>query len=148
MFSEKAVKHLRKIEQFILNEPRRFNMFEGVAQAALVKEQLENPPCGTACCIAGASYLIRQKVSVRKMLDFVKENQCSNGRSGNINWFTVLSTSVEAMDLSTSEANKLFYTESWPTKFQKMYSDATTPMERACAGVLRIEHFIKTKFTQ
>lgn len=64
-------------------------------------------------------------------------------RSKRIKKVTLVSSSGGAA--GASDKNGEVY---WPVNFNEMYEEATTPMERACVGVLRIEHFIKTKFAE
>jgi len=123
---------LRKIQKFLLAEPRRFDMTEGVTSSKYVPSVLEHPPCGTTCCIAGAAYIIENKI----------EKTLSKTR---VEWEIVRNTAVKVLGIPDRErTEKLFYDEYWPLKFKIQYDDAETPLQRAKVGVARIEHFIKT----
>ena len=149
LLSRDTVRLLRKIQKFLIAEPRRFNMFEGVEPAegkvgklylAGVAHLLEEPPCGTACCIAGAGYVIDKNLQL---------NQTS------VPWQKVHSLFTDKYRLSEDQIDRLFYTSlqagstssfsgSWPKLYSEAYRNAKTPLERACVGVARIEHFIST----
>lgn len=131
--SLKFVRKLRQVQTFLMQEPKRFNMVEGIAPADVVKEQLELPPCGTACCYAGAIYVIDTELPLNK-------SQIGFG----VIWNHVLRN----YHLDADTANRLFYVKSgiehWLFFYIKMYNEAKIALERACVGVARIEHFIAT----
>jgi len=133
--SKLNVKLLRKIQKFILAEPRRFFMTYGVepAETLFISAGTKAyPPCGTTCCIAGAAYIIENKI----------EKTLSKTR---VEWEIVRNTAVKVLGIPDRErTEKLFYDEYWPLKFKIQYDDAETPLQRAKVGVARIEHFIKT----
>jgi hypothetical protein len=133
MLSEQSIVNLRKVEQFILKEPRRFNMMAGVNKSIKVESQLEQPPCGTACCIAGAAFLIDAgiKMSGRK-------------RGLEIDLNKVLDFGARFLDLNYEQKEMLFYPWRWPEPYQALYNNAETAHERAAVGALMIEHFIAT----
>jgi hypothetical protein len=133
MLSEQSITNLRKVKQFILKEPRRFNMMAGVNRSDRIGQHLEQPPCGTACCIAGAALLIDKgiRLSGRKRgLDF------------EISY--VIESGTQFLDLSYDQKELLFYPWKWPEPYQQLYDDAVTAQERAAVGALMIEHFIAT----
>lgn len=125
------VKLLRKVQKFLLDEPRRFDMCNWITNQAENMDVLKDPPCGTACCIAGAVYVIANKLQ----LDPEKEYPSS----AEVNYFA-----ISALGLGKVEADRLFLTPWWPEELYKKYDSARTPLQRAKVGVARIEHFIKT----
>lgn len=124
------VKLLRKVQKFILEEPRRFNMSSWIVP---LDDWLDDrPPCGTALCIAGAVYAI--------------------GKNLRLNRTSVVGDLVEAfasdhLDLNQEESRRLFFAGNWPLRFNRMYYYGRTPLDRAKVGVERIDYFIKTKGT-
>lgn len=137
--SRKTVRLLRKVQKFLLEEPRRFDMREGITQAHSLVTILEQPPCGTACCIAGAMYAIDKKLNLN---------------STKVGWFEI-SMHIINLGLERDFSKKLFYVSGvhddvipgvngWPEDFAVLYRNAKTAYERALIGVARIERFIAT----
>lgn len=136
---------LRKVQKFLLAEPRRFYMDQGVVDIEYLRRacgieiaEKAAPPCGTTCCIAGATYILGK--NIQKTLNFTKRE-----------WETVRKYAVRELGLQEDEAERLFYIidmhgtdTGWPMKFCYAYANAKTPLQRAKVGVARIEHFIKT----
>ena len=131
MLSQQSVTNLRKVKQFILKEPRRFNMQAGVEPSRLISDQLEQPPCGTACCIAGAAYIIKNEIKL-------------TGRKHGLHVFlpTVIMEGQLFLELTYDQKETLFYPWHWPQPYMKLYEKAETAQERAAVGALMIEHFI------
>lgn len=122
------VKLLRKVQKFLLDEPRRFDMSNWVRDSGL-SNILKHPPCGTACCIAGAAFVLDKKLSLKKST------------------FDGVTVEIDArcsLELTPYESDRLFYRINWPGSFSLKYGQAKTPLARAKVGVARIEHFIKT----
>jgi hypothetical protein len=135
--SRDTVRVLRKVQKFLIEEPRRFNMYEGITDALGLKDQLEVPPCGTACCIAGAIYLIDTKTPLPV------------GANLRIGFGKIEHHIASKFKLSDDMMSRLFYQNpyscnQWPKIYTDAYMAAKTPLERACIGVARIEHFIAT----
>jgi hypothetical protein len=131
-----TIRLLRKTQKFLIEEPRRFDMTEGIAPSTEIKTILEQPPCGTSCCIAGAMYVIDKKI----VLDVT-----------NLGYGYIENHIKDVTSLKTDElCSRLFYhsqtwgNEKWPAFYANAYAAATTPLQRACIGVARIEHFIAT----
>jgi hypothetical protein len=130
-----TVRMLRKVQRFLMEEPRRFNMREGVVSSTAIKDQLEQPPCGTACCIAGAIYILGNSVALHGQ---------------HIGFIVIEHYAAAQFNLRGSLASRLFFynsglpDERWPNFYANAYQAAQTPLERACIGVARIEHFIAT----
>lgn len=110
-------------------------MRDGVVSSTAIKEQLEQPPCGTACCIAGAIYILGNNIALHGQY---------------ISLGTIEHYAAEKFNLKGGLASRLFYdtygtpSNRWPDLYVKAYQAAQTPLERACIGVARIEHFIAT----
>lgn len=131
MLSEQSIVRLRRVKEFILKEPRRFNMMAGVNKSNKVGSQLEQPPCGTACCIAGAAFLIDKGINL-------------SGRKRGLEYDLqlVVRTGAAFLDLSYDQIEILFYPWRWPDPYQGLYDTSKTAEERAAVGALMIEHFI------
>ena len=131
MLSKKTISRLRKIEKFILKEPKRFNMREGLVLSENAVDQLEQPPCGTACCIAGAAYIIGN--------DFKNLNNISR------EWTQVGSYATGYLDFRDYRTrDRLLHANEWPEFYKTSYIHSKTAAERAFIGAARIEHFIAT----
>ena len=134
------VRLLRKVQKFLIAEPRSYDMKEGIVESEFLKTILEQPPCGTACCIAGAAYVIDTGMEL------------NHSRKG----FSAISGRLQQkFFLDDLTFYKLVYIgglhagikpgkNGWPKFYTDMYLAAKTPLERACVGVARIEHFIAT----
>ena len=127
-------KLLRKVQKFLLKEPRRFDMLDWLAPSAFSNTVLEKPPCGTTCCIAGAAFILDRKVEPGKALTEYETYQIS-----------VRDIATDALGLDLDQRERLFYTADWPVKYCVAYHRAKTQRQRVKVGVARIEHFIKTK---
>ena len=135
MLSKRTTKRMRDAIDFILAEPRRFNMryaVEPVAggQFGILKEQLDTPPCGTACCFGGAVYLLGKRIKTMRRRSF--------------EWDDVRPFATQYLGINEDQADRLFHTSNWPTHFREAYDNATTAIERAYVGAARFEHFIAT----
>lgn len=135
--SELTIKRLREVEQFILAEPRRFDMWSGVQKTTDVRafsggdRILQEPPCGTMCCVAGAAFIIGKKIELNKPYYF--------------DWISISSYAINKFfHFTYHQADLLFFPTNWPKIFKDAYDEADTPMLRASVGVARIEHFIAT----
>jgi len=129
MLSKQSIKNLRRVAKFLFAEPRRFNMNAGV-EPTLNHVMKEQPPCGTACCIGGAAYLIKNKTKLIEPLE--------------LGWNRVAGEAVVFLDLQKEQEGRLFHVSSWPLAYKTLYNEAKTAHELAAVGVLRIEHFIST----
>lgn len=143
------VEKLREVEKFLITEPRVFTMSEGIdvfdAEGIWEEETfidqnnlIQVAPCGTACCMAGAAYIITHGV---------------DGDYSDVEWGEVQREATKVLGLTFEEAERLFYLPrdqwhqdggSWPQEFAARFDEAKTPLERVQVGVARIEHFIKT----
>jgi hypothetical protein len=133
------VRLLRKIQQHILEEPRRFVMSAAVIKASTPKEWKSKkgpfapdlssvmPPCGTAACIAGWADIL-------------------TGGTGS-EWYIRhrAAAALGVPDIGSWCGHPLFSENSWPEPFRAQYLAAKTPKRRAEIGAARIDHFIKTK---
>lgn len=129
MLTVKTINRLRKIEQFLIAEPRRFNMGAGVESSEMHRDMLGDPPCGTACCIGGAGYVIGKRIKLAGSI---------------VGWGSIEEFVIPWLGLDWKQVQRLFYMMNWPPEFKQLYEDATTPLQRVAAGIVRIEHFILT----
>mgnify|MGYP001601442776 CR=1 FL=1 len=132
-------KLLREVEKEILAEPRRLRMDSWVERVYGKGETM--PPCGTTACIAGFATILH-----KGMPDYV--NKDFKARAWYLLDYAPVNYEGYAMDalqLGSEQAERLFYVSSWPEKFLAAWEQASTPLRRAEVAVARIEHFIKTK---
>lgn len=133
------VERLHRVKMQILAEPDRFDM-EDYATPILFGDEV----CGTACCIGGFAALdagfIRLRTSPREgyatYYDVTSQAPPSNGSRDVFD---------AALNLSPSEADRLFLTSHWPGKFFTAYAMAKTHTEQAEIAANRIDHFIRTR---
>ena len=152
---------LRKLQKWILEEPRRFDMLDWSGRDAIVAEQ--KPPCNTVGCLAGMTC------------------HMEGGKLGNGNYaiFTIrLPGEVAAqihkayiedyarnvLGLTQPQANNLFLLRSihgagrffetdtpetyegyWPKVWEAKYLAAQTVEQKARVAARYIDFFIKTK---
>ena len=106
------VKLLRKVEKFLLDEPRRFDMSNWVIDSnSKLARVLKPPPCGTMCCIAGAAVVIHEKIKLN-----------------HTDLTSVFGKSMGILDLPQDQAERLFAARNWPSKFCAAYNTARTPL--------------------
>jgi hypothetical protein len=131
MFTDKQIRRFRKVIKFIIAEPRRFNMVAGVEYASAHRDtQLETPPCGTACCIGGAAFIVGQRIKLDMPV--------------RLGWNPVAEYAMEYLGLDRGQRERLFYTAYWPATFKTAYEQSRSAQERAYVGAARFEHFIAT----
>lgn len=136
MLEKRTVTRIRAAIDFILSEPRRFNMRYAVEPVSGgefddLKEQLETPPCGTACCFAGAVYLQGKRIK--------------NLNRRSFEWASKVEPfAISHLGITDQQGEKLFHVSNWPVYFNQAYASATTPIERVYVGAARFEHFIAT----
>jgi hypothetical protein len=161
--SKATVKKLRKLQEFIRKEPRRFDMsWWGTA----VKEPLklaanplavlidqhqdvnfdlsvrtflaQKPPCGTVACLAGSALMMAGKIKPR----FVKtlgEEQVAVYDFGD----ETEDNATKYLGLPEGDNNLLFFVDQWPDRFSDGFEELTPKrqVERACK---RIDYYIET----
>src|ERR1700734_860798 len=97
------VRRLRRVQKFLLEEPLRFTMRDGlkvIDLRILGKSEWKKklgifsiPSCGTACCIGGAAFILKN--------GFPKYSE---------SWFShVLPESKDFLGLTEPQTNRLFY---------------------------------------
>lgn len=134
---------LRKIAQNILDEPKRFDM-SGWIEA---DRSTQRPTCGTACCIGGwAAVESGWKVVMKPDEDGNKEIwYISPEGEKSLGVGNLISAAEEALQISSTDAGRLFYTENWPDEFRYIAEDGDEiPIAKANNAADRIEHFINT----
>lgn len=159
-----TVEKLRKLQKFILEEPRRFNLgFWGVHVAPerktasiseieeflsydLAAEEVERvlsnfPPCGTVACLAG-NVCVMEKI-VKPTVDSWREVYSFS--------YDTRELACQALGISEEEGDKLFFLHSWgyrmgwPEEFDdKLRAAKPGTQEYAQIAVDRIEHYIQT----
>jgi len=113
------VELLRKVQKAITKEPGRFRM-------STWGEVARGPACGTVGCIAGWAALLNVTENPDEFRKHVDVMTQKNGRT--------------ALKLRSGQAERLFFLNAWPSKFQELYIIG----DSVKAAVKRINHFIKT----
>ncbi len=132
------VRLLRRIENYIMEEPRRFAMTIFAVKRNEVEEQeavpfdwsRTPPPCGTTACIAGTAAILSGKT--------IKEAEKLTTR-----WYNRLLGLPRKMGGLDFSSHPLFWHDCWPDPYCFRYRDAKTPRARAKVACARIEHLIK-----
>lgn len=119
------VKLLRKIKELILAEPKRLDMD---TYGDRVLPIAGGPKCGTAACICGWAVILKQRIP-RKYDAPMPSIGIEDGKV--------------VLEISDSEAARLFFDESWPCQFRDYIADGSAKSAKIAAK--RIEHFIKTE---
>lgn len=131
------VKLLRKVQEHIIEEPKRFVMrtflargddYDGTPYAFLGDDSKEFKfaECNTAACIGGWAVLLSEGIKTEK---------------GNIR-----GRAKAALELPKNfDEDRLFEVSRWPDRFQKRFRQARSQRGRAQAAVERIDHFIRTE---
>ena len=161
-----TIEKLRKLQQFILEEPRRFNLsfwgahigpedikedcFDLADQlddlGVIHVEEIQNqyPPCGTVACLAGNVCVMEGVVKPDRILPGKLEIYSFDEDTPRI--------ARLALGISENDAERLFYLRSfgfrdlgWPEEFERRVLNCTPGTKKyAQVAVDRIEHYIKT----
>lgn len=156
--NEKTVAKLRRLQKYILKEPRRFNLNfwgvhseedpESLRDSGVYDNEIvtiletQNPPCGTVACLAGNVCVMAKLVTP---IDFEGHDLYEFDNS-------TPTQAQEYLGISMEDADNLFYLQTWgvvdggwPKKFEKQLLKYTPgSKEYAQVGVDRIEHYIQT----
>lgn len=130
---------LREVQEYILDEPKRFNMETWCDRSG-------ESPCGTTLCIAGAALTINAGVAKRPILRALTSESLRPLYTlwGCEGYSDVEPVAAKLLDLTATETQRLFYDFQWPQPFRNLMANAETPEAKAAIGVARIEHFIQT----
>lgn len=134
------VKLLEQVKAMILKFPEHVNM-DMWSEGTLIADKQSAPLCGTAGCIAGWALAVEHGALTK---EFVMDNNIAEAAAELLG---LLSSGAE-IDIEAMkgfEADRLFYTELWPTEFRLAYYD--TPARSSYRGQVvadRIDHFIAT----
>lgn len=124
MLKRETVRLLRRVKKHILEEPKRLYMRDW----AHLKSGAGAPKCGTVGCIAGWAHLLTHKKEIgTSQVDDIHEGY-----------------GMDALNVDSTQAVRLFYVSGWPEKFEQRYLRAKTRKQEAKVAAERIEHFIKT----
>jgi hypothetical protein len=136
------VRKLRKLQKWILAEPRRYRQdwWGWTGDTFPVNEQ--GPPCGTVACLAGNAALME---GYKAPLHINGRFECMISPRGETVRIDI--TAKRILGLTDNQRDRLFGLgpHSWPRELWSEYTMAKTPERRAAVAVRRIEHFIKTK---
>lgn len=144
---------LRRIQKHIAKEPKRLVMGAFVMRkgeipdwglepihrvhdgASIACEDHPFAKCGTAACIAGWAVL----------LTVDKPDKWRDGGHVEVKAQKLLELKNKLDEVTgTSQVDRLFHVEHWPSQFMNAYEDAATPAAKARATIGRIDHFMKT----
>jgi hypothetical protein len=110
------VELLRQVVEEIEREgDRRFDMKVGISKGKRgLWGKLTGEPCGTVCCLAGATYIHLQGVpsELKKLSD---GKQLSK-------WRQIKRYAEEKLEITNEQGTRLFFVDEWPKKFQDLYS--------------------------
>lgn len=121
------VELLKKVQQHITEEPKRYDQFAVVRESSLA-------PCGTVACIAGwANVLSGSDPKSEEAQDLDK----AAVRLG-------VETCYELFPEGFGCFHFLFDLEGWPSQFVREHEQAKTFKARAKAACKRIDYLIKT----
>jgi hypothetical protein len=136
------VRKLRKLQKWILAEPRRYRQdwWGWTGNSLAIQEQ--NPPCGTVACLAGNTALMEGYKAPSQINGRFECMISPRGATVRID-----RTAKRILGLTEDQRDRLFGIgpHSWPAKLWFEYRAAKTLEERAAVAVRRIDHFIKTK---
>jgi hypothetical protein len=131
------VELLQKIKVHILEEPKRLCMSSWrIRGAHIERADLMRPECDTVCCISGWAAELSDSKNCIGRADLL-------GLEGHPGYPTT--RQVSGKD-SASQAQRLFYTSCWPSKWQRALH-RTLPQSQKYAQVVAdyIDYFIKTE---
>ncbi len=103
---EKRQKLVAKVNEAILDEPRRMNMDRFVFRKDEVEAMKQDPPCGTVACYAGWTVALAKKWDYKKLWEHRNEIEFEAGKL----------LGLPSTDGVTD--NSLFYVNQWPTAVQ------------------------------
>ena len=154
----KTVQRLRKLQKYILDEPKRFNLetwgevCNPKTYAALEAEYVgadvvnQKPPCGTVGCIAGNLCVLSGDIKPNVIIDRLGSELETYIFPRNTD-----EMAAKYLGLDIDEAEKLFYLEEWnygtgwPEEFAaRLEKHKPGTLEYAKVAVARIDHFIET----
>jgi hypothetical protein len=137
---------MKELKAYLLSEPRRYAQ-EGWLygkNSYWVKEQ--QPPCGTAGCLAGNAALMRGYLP-----DFMEKGrqlitrQVVDPRNGKTS--LVSAAAKKILGLNEDQATALFSQDcsGWTEKAELAYLHAQTPLERAQAAAMQLDSMIRAE---
>lgn len=155
------VKALREIADYIKVHPKHFLMESWVTLPPLTRSaaeddidesefvrkvigrEVDEPPCGTACCIGGWAVALHP----RRAMNVAREMGDSAGYHPKVSAECGLSEDnfeIEevAMEMLNLPNRSLFFTSDWPAKLSARYDSAPTARTRAKVGAEAIEAYI------
>jgi hypothetical protein len=134
------VELLKKVADEILARPEQFRM-----ESWFTPKLDSIPECGTACCIAGWAITIATDARIEgKFAPLVARRGFSFGDAGPVSSCSAHVAAQKALDLTSAQAELLFYTYEWPPRFRDAYIESRNSTTRADVAFARIMHFIKT----
>jgi len=134
---------LRKIEKHITDEPEKFDMADWIGS----DYTKTRPHCGTTCCIGGwAAVETGWRVVSRKDIWGYFEHYFVDPNNKEFAPLSaMMSAARKALNINEKEADRLFYSDNWPSPFQEVEDNIrSTKKDKAKNAVARIEHFIET----
>lgn len=162
------VELLRQVQKTMM-DTGRVDMGNWIEKTSPKADKAKNNPndhwCGTTGCIAGWAMVLSPQVKLdkfgniktltgelrEKVLEtMTQKSWCRDATKEQIEgWIDAADaeTGQVLLDLSDDEAQRLFYTENWPAKFEDAYNQAAregSGCGMVKATVARIDHFIET----
>jgi hypothetical protein len=155
--AEKTVIALLKLKAFVLAEPRRYNQrwWGFTAYSVVVKEQ--EPPCGTACCLAGSAVLMEGCIpQIDEEADRWESVMFPRGKRV----WAADDAAIRILGLERQKAKRLFDADAdyWYYPAHELYTKAESlepksseayfeqAKMRAKAAAMELDHLIATGF--
>ena len=144
------IDRLLRVKARILAEPVEFEMDHYVS----TRRDTSGEVCGTACCIGGhaavdAGFITLRTAPLPGFSSLGYELTPAGAKvvggmafGSGVDGFGVF---ADALDLSPSEANRLFFVANWPKGFRVPFEQATGATARANIAGKRIDHFMRTE---
>jgi hypothetical protein len=129
---------LQKLKDWIIAEPRRYNQKMWIVGPRSIVVQDQNPPCGTAGCLAGNACLMegfKADKTLRQSCVVLDDKGCRKD---------IQRLAQKILDLTDIQAGRLFHCEceGWPLRAQILYQESKAPEQRAEAAAMAIDDLI------
>lgn len=153
--SPKTLDILRAVKKRIMAEPASLRMEDWVIPGNTdLRDETDDSFCGTTACIGGHAVLAAGMLRAKLPKDASVDETSSWTRKAKRElqfrevdgWLLGGAEALmrQTMDLTPSQADRLFHVEGWPRLHRHAYEQARSPEHRAVSTLARIDHFIAT----
>ena len=129
------LENFERVKAAILANPESFHMSWFAAKD-------DRSPCGTVGCMAGFCDWLTAIDGYKETL-FTSSGQLRRGFI-NDGAELVIRNAKQFLGISDGQADALFHTADWPSKYTQRYFEAVDADSRATVVVRRIDHFLAT----